>query len=96
MTKSLFKVALECATVVCVVYTVSSAIKFGLSRLPPISQGKCFSIDGARGAQLKVINNNIVEGYSDIEISVYSYTSSAKGSFDELRKLNAKETNCVQ
>ena len=53
----------------CVCFTTVKAAQFGLSRIPPFHEGACLAAPGLN-ANIKVLNNHILEGTSDIQISI--------------------------
>jgi hypothetical protein len=63
------KLLLKTLLIACVCFTTVSVIQFGISRIPPYSEGTCLSAPGI-SANIKIVKNNILEGTSEIEISL--------------------------
>lgn len=64
--KDLFvKILLGC----CVVFTAFNVGVFCANRIPPFSAGSCISVKGVP-LIIKVVENNIVEGSTELEVSV--------------------------
>ena len=64
------------------------------SRIPPFKAGECFGIPKNPFLTVKVLDNHILSGYSDVEVNFLLSNEKAKVSFDELRLTPTKKVDC--
>jgi hypothetical protein len=67
---------------------------FIATRVPPYKVGECFTVDANRLLRVKVLENHILAGYSEVEVSIVILTEKAKVSFQELRATPTKQVEC--
>lgn len=67
---------------------------FVQTHVPPYKVGECFSIDSMPMVGVKVLENHILAGYSDVEVTMLILSEQTKVSFQELRETPTRKVDC--
>lgn len=89
---------LKLGIVVCLLFCALECGKFIYSRVPPFSVGECHQLKDAMGTQqliiVKIVENHLLEGYSDVEVLLLVMTTQTTATFDDLRRDIGEKVNC--
>jgi hypothetical protein len=85
---------LKVAVAVCVLFTLVHLIEFSYSHLPPYREGTCLSLANNPIIALKVKENHLLGGYSDVEASLMGQIEVAPVPFSDLRSPAVESVEC--
>lgn len=91
-------VFLKLLIVVCILFALSRLGEFVYQHVPPYSPGDCIQSEVSKYITLKIENNNILGGYSDVSLKVFLFDDfleqKSKVSFEEQREFGGKKVKC--
>lgn len=85
---------LKVAIAVCVFFSLSHLFSFIYSHIPPYKPGQCLVVAKNPYIDIKIDDNNVPGGYSDVTLSFLGEEKKGPVSFTELRETELKESEC--
>lgn len=85
---------LKVAIALCVLFSATHLVEFIYSHVPPYRAGQCLAITSNPFLTLKIDDNDIVGGYSDVTLSMLGEEKKGPISFTELRSPIVVEAEC--
>jgi hypothetical protein len=80
---------------VCLAFVLFRLGEFIYGHVPPLSEGKCYVAKRNPLIGVKDLENNIVGGYSEVELNILFMKRTMKASFQDLRETDLIESECL-
>lgn len=77
----------------CLFFCGVETAKFAYTRIPPFSEGECHALKND-ASTVKIVENHILEGYSDVELTLGWASMPIQATFEELRQDVGEKVDC--
>lgn len=85
---------LKVAVGLCLLFCAVRLGEFIYNRIPPFKVGECHIAKTMPLVIIKIRENHLVEGYSDVEVSFFNMKSQVTATFAELRQDTGEQVEC--